>query len=91
VAAAPGSRREPPGRPFKTGKSVGSVLAGIARNWLGEPDRCGPTSVTNLWIELKRYGCPRVRNVKLSRLRGIDRVRVDGRSDVTPAGRNRAR
>src|SRR5205807_7826154 len=34
--------------------------------------------LTNLWIELKRYGAPRVRNVKLSRLRGIDRVRVDG-------------
>jgi hypothetical protein len=32
----------------------------------------------NLWIELKRYGAPRIRNIEPSRIRGIDRVRVDG-------------
>lgn len=32
----------------------------------------------NVWIELKRYGAPRIRNIELSRVRGIDRVRVEG-------------
>ena len=78
MTAAPGSRREHPSRPVQNRQILGTVLAGIARNWLGEPGPVRSDFLTNLWIELKRYGAPRVRNVKLSRLRGIDRVRVDG-------------
>ena len=78
MAAASGSRRERPSRPVQNRQIVGTVLAGIARNWLGEPGPVRSDFLTNLWIELKRYGAPRVRNVKLSRLRGIDRIRVDG-------------
>ena len=32
----------------------------------------------NLWIELKRYGAPNVRNIELSRIRDIQSVRVEG-------------
>ena len=78
MAAAPGPRREHPSRPIRNRQIVGPVLAGIARHWLGEPGPVRSDFLTNLWIELKRYGAPSVRNVKLSRLRGIDRVRVDG-------------
>jgi hypothetical protein len=39
--------------------------------------------LTNLWIELKRYGAHGVSNIELSQIRGIDRVRVEG-----PVGRH---
>ena len=55
-----------------------AVMAGVIRNWLTHPGRPHSHLLTNVWIELKRYGAPRVRNVELSQLRGIDRVRVAG-------------
>lgn len=54
------------------------VLTGIARKWLTDPGPLRSHLFANLWIELKCYGARRVRNIALSRIRGIDRVRVDG-------------
>jgi hypothetical protein len=34
--------------------------------------------LTSLWIELKRHGAQRIQNIELSRIRGMDEVRVDG-------------
>ena len=54
------------------------VLAGVARNWLTNPDHPRSRLFANLWMELKCFGAPRVRSIALSRIRGIDRVQVEG-------------
>jgi hypothetical protein len=54
------------------------VVARVLRNWLIDPGPQRSHLLTNLWIELKRYAAPRVSNVEVSRIRGIDRVSVDG-------------
>jgi hypothetical protein len=54
------------------------VLAGVVRNSLTDPGPPRAHLLRTLWIELKRYGSPRIRNIELSRIRGIDRAHVDG-------------
>jgi hypothetical protein len=54
------------------------VLAGVVRNALTDPEQLRSYFLTNIWIELKRYGARRIPNIELSRIRGIERVRVDG-------------
>jgi hypothetical protein len=54
------------------------VLAGVLRNVLTDPVAPRSHFLTNIWIELKRYGAREIPNIELSRIRGIDRVHVDG-------------
>jgi hypothetical protein len=58
------------------------VVAGLLRNSLTASAQRSHL-LTTLWIELKRYGASGVSNIELSRLRGVDRVRVAG-----PVGRH---
>jgi hypothetical protein len=55
-----------------------AVVAGLVRNWLGDAGSPHSQLLKSLWIELKRYGALRVGNIEISRIRGIDHVRVDG-------------
>jgi hypothetical protein len=70
--------RQGPSTRVRDRNIVTTVLAGVARNWLTSPDRPGSHLFADLWMELKCFGAPRVRSVALSRIRGIDRVRVAG-------------
>ena len=54
------------------------VLAGVLRGWLRGPKARRARLFSNLWIELKCYAAPRVRSIPLSRIKGIDRIRVHG-------------
>jgi hypothetical protein len=54
------------------------VVAGVVRNSLTDPGPARGHLLTSLWIELKRHGSARIRNIELSRIRGIDRVQVEG-------------
>lgn len=60
------------------------VLVNAARKWVagGRAPRRSRL-LPDLWIDLKCYAAPHVREIAPSRLRGIDRVRVEG-----PVGRH---
>jgi len=57
---------------------LAGVVSGVVRNAFAEPDRVRRGLLKNIWIDLKRFGAPSVRNVELSRMRGIDTIAVDG-------------
>jgi len=76
-ASSSQSRERPIGR-VRNRNIVLTVLAGAARKWLTDPGPRRSHLFANLWIELKCFGAPRVRNIALTRIKGIDRVRVDG-------------
>jgi hypothetical protein len=78
VGASPSQSRERPIRSIRNRHIAAGVLAGIVSNWLTDRRHRKSHLWTNVWIEMKRYGAPRVRNIELSRVKGIDRVRVDG-------------
>lgn len=54
------------------------VLSGAARRWVAGEAAPRYRFFDNVWIELKSYSAARVRNIPLGRVRGIDRVHVDG-------------
>jgi predicted O-methyltransferase YrrM len=54
-----------------------SVLRGAVSQAAADP-RLRSRLLKNLWIELKRFGAPRVVNIEPSSLRGIDGVLIEG-------------
>src|SRR5256885_16887564 len=54
------------------------VVAGAIRNAFADPHDLRDGLLRNVWIELKRFSARNVRTVDLSRIRGIDRVSVEG-------------
>jgi hypothetical protein len=81
LVAMSASADQSPGRQIRRVRDrniVAGVVAGVIRNWFIGPGHLRSHLFTNLWIELKRYGAPRVSNIDLSQIRGIDRVRVEG-------------
>jgi hypothetical protein len=54
------------------------VVAGVIRNAFADRGDRRAMLLRQLWIELKRFGAPNVRSIPLSRIRGIDAVRVGG-------------
>jgi hypothetical protein len=73
------------GRTFgRTVRSVGNrqifpgVVAGVIRHSLSDPTVVRPRLLRYVWIELKRFGATNVRNIELSRIRGIESIRVEG-------------
>ena len=57
---------------------VSSVALSVARRSLAAPQRLRSALLKSIWIELKRFGAPNVRNIQVSDIVGIDQVRVDG-------------
>jgi len=55
-----------------------AVLAGVIRNSLSDPRGLRGGLLRSIWVELKRFGAHNVRTIELSRIRGIDRIYVDG-------------
>ena len=78
MGASAGQSPERETRRVRDRNLLAGVVAGVIRNWLAAPGPLRSHLFTNLWIELKRYGAPRVSNIDLSQIRGIDRVRVEG-------------
>jgi len=78
MSASADQSRERQIRRVRDRNIVAGVLAGVIRNWLTASGPLRSHLFLNLWIELKRYGAPRVSNIELSQIRGIDQVRVDG-------------
>jgi hypothetical protein len=60
-----------------------SVLTGAVRRWVSDAGARRSHILSDLWIDLKCYGSPRVRSVPLQRIRGLDQVSVNG-----PIGRH---
>jgi len=54
------------------------VVAGAIRNAFADPHDLRDGLLRNVWIELKRFSAQNVRTVELTRIRGIDRVNVEG-------------
>ena len=78
MAASPNQSHERRIRAVRNRNIAMGVLAGVMRHWLTGPGPLRSRLMTNVWIERKRYAATRVQNIELSRIRGIDRVRVDG-------------
>lgn len=57
------------------------VVAGVIRNALAGRGDQRRLLLRQLWVELMRFGASNVRNIPLSRIRGIHDVRVDGPVD----------
>ncbi|HYV22071.1 MAG TPA: hypothetical protein VEN31_05415 [Candidatus Bathyarchaeia archaeon] len=54
------------------------VMAGVIRNSFAHPGGFRAGLLRSLWVEVKRFGAHNVRTIELSRLRGIERIYVDG-------------
>ncbi len=54
------------------------VVGGVVRNALAEPGRVRRGLLKHIWTDLKRFGATSVRNIELSRIRGIDTTVVEG-------------
>jgi hypothetical protein len=78
MGASSDRRRERQARTIGNRHIAVSVLAGVVRNALTDVGAHRSSFLTNIWIELKRYGARQIPGIELSRIRGIDRVRVDG-------------
>src|SRR2546430_902629 len=77
-----GSPHQPPGRsrepqPVHDRNLVPSVVAGTIRNSFVTQD-LRHELLNGLWADLKRFAARNVRNIELSRIRGIEGVRVHG-------------
>jgi hypothetical protein len=57
---------------------LSGVVAGATRRSLADPQRLRSALLKSMWIELKRFGAPNVRNIQLSNIAGIDKIRVEG-------------
>lgn len=57
---------------------LSGVVAGATRHSLAAPRQLRSDLFKGVWIELKRFSAPKVRNIELSNIAGIDRIRVDG-------------
>jgi len=64
--------------PVSDRQIAAGVVAGVIRNSLAGPGDLRARLLRYIWIELKRYGASNVRNIPLSRIRGIHDVRVEG-------------
>ena len=64
--------------PVRDRQLAPGIVAGVIRNSIAGPDELRARVLCDLWTELKRFGASGVRNIPLSRIRGIDKVRVDG-------------
>jgi hypothetical protein len=78
MGASSSQRRERQPRTIGNRHIAMGVLARVVRSALTDPRASRSQLLTNIWIELKRYGAQRIQNIQLSDIRGIDRVRVDG-------------
>jgi hypothetical protein len=80
VAMGASAEQSPPRhiRQIRDRNIAAGVVAGVIRNWLSAAGPSRSQLLRDLWIELKRHGAPRVSNIELSQVRGIDRVHVDG-------------
>ena len=70
--------RDRPAQPIGNLRLVPGVVAGALRNSFADPHDLRDGFLRNVWVELKRFGAPNVRTVELSRIRGIQRVSVEG-------------
>jgi hypothetical protein len=57
---------------------VPGVFAGALRNSFADPHDLRDGLLRTMWVELKRFGARNVRTVDLARIRGIQRVNVEG-------------
>ena len=57
---------------------LSGVIVGATRRGLAAPQRLRSALLKSIWIELKRFGAPNVRNIQVSDIVGIDEIRVDG-------------
>ena len=78
MSSARRENRGPDSRSTRIRPVLPTVVAGVIRNSFAEPKGVRRRLLDNLWIELKRYGAPNVRNIELSRIRDIQSVRVEG-------------
>lgn len=76
--ASPSESREGRIRPVGNRQIFPSVVAGVIRHSLGAPGDLQQRLLRYMWIEMMRFGAPNVRNVELSRIRGIQSVLVNG-------------
>jgi len=70
--------RDRPAQPIGNLRLVPGVVAGALRNSFADPHDLRDGFLRNVWVELKRFGAPNVRTVELARIRGIQRVSVEG-------------
>jgi len=70
--------RERPAQPIGNLRILPGVVAGAVRNSFADPHDLRQGFLRNVWVELKRFGAPNVRTVELTRIRGIQRVSVEG-------------
>jgi hypothetical protein len=78
MSASAAASRERRTSPVTDRHIAPGVVAGVIRNSLSGPGDHRARLLRSVWIELKRFGASSVENVPLSRIRGIDDVRVDG-------------
>lgn len=78
VRAPVHASRERRGPPVGDRQIAAGVVAGVIRNSVAGRRELRARLLRHLWIELKRFGAANVRNIPLSRIRGIREVRVDG-------------
>jgi hypothetical protein len=76
MQASSAARRE--SRIVRDRQIIAPVAARVVRNALSEPKGRRSETLGNVWTALKLFGASNVRNVPLSRIRGIHAVRVDG-------------
>jgi hypothetical protein len=70
--------RDRPIQPIGNLRILPSVVAGVLRNSFADPHDLRRGFLRNVWVELKRFGASNVRTVELNRIRGIQRVSVEG-------------
>jgi hypothetical protein len=59
-------------------RMAAGVVAGAVRNSFAYPEDLRRGFLRSVWVELKRFAARNVRTVQLNRIRGIERVSVEG-------------
>jgi hypothetical protein len=70
--------RDRPSQPIGNLRILPGVVSGALRNSFADPHDLRYGLLRSVWVELKRFAAQNVRTVELTRIRGIDRLNVDG-------------